>query len=258
MTVRRVALVCWALMILTPHAAGAAASNGILQLEPPEVAIGLFFSGTDLRVTGSAPAGSRLAVVCAGAETSVVFQEKGKILGVFWMNIGDIAFDHVPVAYQIATTGKLASMARGEVLIQAGVGYDAVGSRAAPASAPEQRRLLPELIKLKEREGLYSVSEGSINLQPADDGTARFSAILHLPARTPEGQYAVRLIDFQADQASILAEKRLQVRFVGAAAAIKSLSATHGVLYGVLSVFIALAAGLATGLIFSRSSQGGH
>ena len=56
-----------------------------------------------------------------------------------------------------------------------------------------------------------------------------------------------------------LAEQVISVRLAGTAAVIRALSSEHGLLYGILSVVIALAAGLMSGLIFGhRSRKGGH
>ncbi len=229
-----------------------------LLLEPGEVPIDLLYRGAVVRISGTAPLGSGLAVVCASEPQPLELQEKGKIGGMLWMNVADVSFADLPFYYQVITSGKLADMAQSQILDENGIGYRSLEARVARGAASAQERLFPELIKLKEGEGLYGISEGGMSIGPASGNTVSFSAVFAVPAKAPEGLYSLRLIGFQGGRGRLMAEATLPVRLVGAAAAIKAMSETHGLLYGICSVVIALAAGLATGLIFGRGGKGSH
>jgi len=102
------------------------------------------------------------------------------------------------------------------------------------------------------------VSEGDLRLEQGPDGAARFSCTVHLPALAPEGDYRFRLIGFREGRGEILAEKMLRLHEVGTVASMKSLAREHGLLYGIVAVATALAAGLLTGFLFDLGSKGSH
>ena len=119
-------------------------------------------------------------------------KEKGKVGGVLWMSVGDLDFDSVPVLYQVLTTAPLDTLAPPAILVQLKLGYAAVIVPHDSASA----RFVPELIKLKEREGLYAMHEGGLK---ASGGGAevRVEGAFTLPAAVPPGEYAIELVGFR-------------------------------------------------------------
>ncbi len=84
----------------------------------------------------------------------------------------------------------------------------------------------------------------------------RVSADFELPASIPPGDYEIRLIGYRDGTAELLASETLTARRVGLALLVSSLSEHHGLLYGVLSVLLAVAAGFATGMLFASAKKG--
>jgi uncharacterized protein (TIGR02186 family) len=234
--------------------------NASLRIEPSEVSIDLFYSGTNLRATGVSRSNGDLIILCTGEEGTVELKEKKRIGGVLWINGEDITFNNVPSLYQLASSGKLSNLAGKPELIYAGMGFPALEARIVPQSDDDrQRRCFSELIKLKEKEGLYSVSEGGLELRPLGEDWKEFSTTFYFPPGAGPGTYRFRLMSFVNGKEMELAEGKVAIRLAGAAAFIRSLSLKHGLVYGVFSVVIALAAGLLTGAIFTRRSRGlGH
>ena len=56
----------------------------------------------------------------------------------------------------------------------------------------------------------------------------------------------------------MLQSRRFDLQMVGATKFISFLAINHGLIYGVLAVFIALVIGLLTGMVFGLGSRRGH
>ena len=231
--------------------------NASMRIEPPEVLIDLFYSGAKLRVSGMSRTTGNLALLCTGEEGTVELKEKKRVAGLLWVNGGEITFEHVPSLYQLASSGKLSDLIAESESAHSGIGFRALESQVVVPRLDEdrQRRCFSELIKLKKHEGLYSISEGGLELHPLGDDWKEFSTTINFPPDAGPGTYYFRLISFAKGKATELANKKITVRLAGTAAFIRSLSLGHGFLYGVFSVVIALAAGLLTGAIFTRRSR---
>lgn len=229
-----------------------------LRLEPTELLLGLFYSGSDVHVSGRLPDAEGAVLVIRGAEGTVELKIKGKVGGLFWLNVGELKFERIPACYFALASGPLRVLGTPEALAEAGVGYDALAADSLGAADSDKERLFAELVKLKEKEGLFGIKENAFTLEPAEGGGARFSIAVPMPSAIPEGSYSFRLVAFHGGKGELLAERVLRVQEAGTAAWIRSLSRNHGFLYGIMAVATALAAGLLTGFLFHLGSKGGH
>jgi hypothetical protein len=268
--------------------------RGVLHVAPTSVEVGMFFRGATVHVEGIAPPGRRLALVCVGKNAKVELKRKGKVWNALWMNVGSIAFDHVPSLLHAYGDVDGAAVNR-EALpadLRLGLGAEGVESHVLPASADENtHRLFREFVRLKVKEGLYSfgklhaerlgtgnggdggatvstpvipVSAGGTSVQgrsPPERAAdlalpARISADFELPASIPPGQYEIRMIGYRDGTAELLASETLAASRVGLALLISSFSEHHGLLYGILSVLLAAAAGFLTGMLFASAKKG--
>jgi hypothetical protein len=254
------------LLLAFAAAAGSADQSRVdLDLRPRRVGLDMLFDGAQLRVEAEA-AGSYTggAVTVVGDEEALELRMKGRVWGVLWMSVADVRLQHVPSTYLLSTSDRLASLAPPAVLEGLGVGYPAVASRAVLSSEVplERSALLDELVKLKQGDGLFAVSEGDLTLEALPGGKVRFATTVGLPARLGPGAYEVRLYGFEGGDGSrrgrLLATDDLIVRQVGLAAVISSLARESGLLYGVIAVAVAIAVGLLTGYLFGRGAKGGH
>ncbi len=224
----------------------ARAGGAAIRVEPAEVQVGMFYRGTALRVEATVPARESVALVCVGHESKVELKRKGKVGGVLWMNVGDVAFERVPAVFLQAT--ELDGARPGG----APPGYERMMARVLPATADEDtRQLFREFIRLKEHEQLFA-SRGS----PARSGSSRVSAEFWLPASIPPGKYEVQLLGGAGDAVEVLAAREITVERVGLAALISTMASQHGLVYGLLSVVFAIAMGFLTGILFKASKKG--
>lgn len=234
-------------------------SATMLEIEPNHIEVGTFYSGTTVRVEGAIPTGYEAAIACVGKADTIELKKKGRVLGILWMNVGDVVFQDVPSFYVLNTSTKLSELAPPPILERLQVGYPAIEARTTRSAIEgEKHELFQELLKLKESERLYSYDEDGVRLRPGRGGTVHFSAQCFMPAKAPSGDYDVRLFVFQGGRGRLLHTVRLEVAPIGATAFISSLAQHDGLLYGVLAVIIALVVGLFTGFVFGLASKTGH
>ena len=103
-----------------------------VKLTPNLVNIGVFFGGTKVALKGTVPARSEVAVVLEGPPQDNRFKRKRHVMGLLWMNQGEVVFRHVPSVYLVYTSqGVSPQLAR-----KLGFGYRAV--RRLAAIEPEE------------------------------------------------------------------------------------------------------------------------
>lgn len=258
-----------ALLLLSLAVSAARASAGttpanpaervVLAVEPDEVGVDLFFNGATLHVRGAIPAGHEGAILCAGKETALSLQRKGRVWGFLWMNTSEVVFDRVPSVYVLHTSAPLARMGPAVLLERLGVGYESLEARTAFRGPPSDRSaVFNELVRLKQREGLFSIAEGAAMLGRGAPGQLEVSTDVFLPARTPPGDYRIALFSFHGGEGATVAETTVVVRQTGFAAFISRTASERGLLYGIVAVLVAIAAGMSTGVVFGRGSRRPH
>jgi uncharacterized protein (TIGR02186 family) len=255
---RRCMAFAFLILCLAETAADGAEQRSVsLRVEPGELWADLFYSGAEVRVEGIVPRGLDVAIVCRGKEQSLEMKRKGKVLGLLWMNTGEITFHHLPSMYLLESSAPLSRMGSVEELRRLGLGYNALESAVfLGQDREEQRRFFGELVKLREKEGLFRLQESAVQSEEQTAQTSRFSASCQFPARAPMGEYEVQLIGFSRGQGELLASRRLSLQQAGLVHLISSLAERRGLLFGLVVVLIAIAAGLLTGLVFGIGGKG--
>jgi hypothetical protein len=235
------------------RAAPAADPLSVLEVEPSRVPVSLFFRGATLHVSARIPEGSEAVVRLASDAERLELKEKGRVGGMLWMSVGNVVFEAAPVLYQLLTTAPLETLAPPAVLNEWRLGYPAV---IVPAD-DEGARFIPELVALKERDGLYMEYENGLRVSP-DGGGLRVDGQFVLPASVRSGDYSVVLVGFSGGDARELGRASIVVQRVGAVRFMRGLAMDHGLLYGFGAVTVALVTGLLTGLLFRSRRHGAH
>lgn len=227
-----------------------------VSVEPARVRAGMFFDGAVIHVSATVPPGLEVAVACIGDVHHLTLEKKGKAFGVIWMNVGEVSFGSVPDLYLLRTSTLLGDLAPRATLVALGVGYAALEDRASPG--PGAEGLFGELVRLKERDGLWGLEEGSVAVHTDPAEGVVVTADIPLPAKTPPGTYRIQVYAFGGAGGELVAAADVVVRQEGLAAFISGLAARHGLLYGILAAVVAMAVGLLTGVAFGLRSRGGH
>ncbi len=225
-----------------------------ISAEPSEFKISAFYNGAVMHVTGEIPKGTEVAVRVKGAGTEVHLKKKGKVGGVLWMNTGKVIFKNVPDVFMLYTTQALVSKLDDPAL---NLGYWSVRDEIEMEPATEDKKFLfGEFIKLNEANKVYLIDKDSVTYGDAG-GMRKFSVDVRIPPKMKPGKYQVEA--FAVRDATVVASATapFSLEQTGLPRWISELAFNHALLFGIMSVFVAIAAGLAIGMIF-RGGGGAH
>lgn len=244
-------------LMLTPLAH----ADSALQVAPfPEmIPIGTFYDGTRLPISGSLPADCDVVLRLIGDEAPLKMKIKRKVFGLLWMNRDTVTFGSVPETFLLYTPPKFAeslnAMPKDAPVRQ--LDLTALASRISVApSTAENAMLVNELLRLKEKEKIYGVSDTLKYAAPAE-GRKNFEADIALPPKLRPGVYKVEACLIQNGTIIERYEHPLKVALDSFPKVLSSLAFGHGALYGVLATLIAVVAGLLTGVLF-KGGKGAH
>lgn len=223
-----------------------AEENIVAGLSQNHVAITATFVGSEILIFGAvkretpAPDTSDLnvVVVVEGPSHPLTVRRKAKRFGI-WLNAESVEVEAAPSFYAVATSGPFS-----EVISAA---EDETRSISIPKSirilggdeAANVREFAEAVVRVRTKQGLYSVSEGSVKL--AED--TLFDTRISLPSNLTEGLYRARI--YLTRDATVIAEyaTEIDVRKVGLERWVYNLAHEQPLIYGLMSLAIAIAAG---------------
>jgi uncharacterized protein (TIGR02186 family) len=215
----------------------------------------MFYDGGIVHVRADVPAGSEIVVLCRSGDAPLHVRKKGKALGLLWMNTGDASWESVPGVYLLRSSVALDSLGPVWELERLGIGIASLRASARPG--PGADSVFGELVRLKQKEGLWAVSTGAVSLETGTHGVVAV-ADLPVPVKAQPGVYDVLVYAFEEGGGRLVGRGSFEVSHGGVPGFIASLAAGHGLLYGVLAVVVAVAVGLLTGVVFGLGSKKGH
>ncbi|RLB85632.1 MAG: hypothetical protein DRH15_03170 [Deltaproteobacteria bacterium] len=244
-------ILCTGPMIFAGNSGVALADQMSLKLEPNVIIIGATYNGAIVKVTGQVPEDSEAVVYITGHRKDTEFKKKGKALGLLWMNIGTVVFHNVPNLYLIFTA--LDANTKGLP-----VGLEALKKEIAITPESEDKDFLfKEFLKLKTKEGLYSITKGALKYDKPSKGMKPFTCTATLPSKLVPGSYEVHLAAINSGKIVASVKEVLKAEEKGLPNLVASLAYQHSTTYGILATIIAIIAGLIMGVIF-KGGKGGH
>ncbi len=233
----------------------------LLQVSPfPDgVSIGTFYSGTKIAISGTLPADSDVVIRMTGEAAPLRMKKKGKVFGLLWMNRDTVTFDSVPKAFLLHTPPNLEDVfkTRQKDSPVWQLGLMALEEKITVSPDPgDGRTVVKELLKLKEKEGIYAVS-GNVHYAPVSDGRKKFEAEITIPPKLSPGAYKVEAFLIQNGTIAAIDDHSLTVALESFPKILSLLAFDHGAMYGVLATLIAVVAGLLTGFFF-KGGKGAH
>jgi uncharacterized protein (TIGR02186 family) len=240
--------------LLCLAAPGARARAAAVSLDPALVKIGFFYGGRRISVRAALPGADDAVVLVTGQSKDLALQKKGKRAGVLWMNVGEVEYQDVPASFIIRASRPLSALASPDELKRLGLGYDALEDQVTAGADQEARDLYQDLIKLKEKEKLFSVRDDGV-MMGSSAGAAQATASFFLPPKAPRGDYQVKVFAFKNGKGTLAGEGTLTLQFSKGVQFIYDMATSHGLIYGVLAAVIAIVAGLATGFIFGGKGE---
>jgi len=226
-----------------------------LEIMPNVVRIGTFYNGTTITLSGAIPEKSEAILRVTGEREELHLKKRGKVGGLLWMNTADITLENAARVDMLYTPESVKDI---EASGAKSFGLEALKDRISVSPASENKNfIIGEFIKLKEKDGLYTVNPGTVTYETASQGMKQFTAVANIPPRMTPGEYSIDLAVMQNNKIIETISAAFKIELVGFPAQLSRLAFEHSLIYGVLAVLIALAAGLFIGIIF-KNKGGAH
>jgi len=233
----------------------AAQEDVVVDLSQNRVDITATFAGSNIFVFGAVkreaplPEGTGpldVAIVIEGPLETVTVRKKEKRLGI-WVNSNSVEIHEAPSFFTIATTRPLDEILNEGDRRDYAIGLDFAVRPQGPTEA-DVETFAQAVSRIRQDDGLYTEREGIVNLSEE----TLFEADIQLPANLVEGDYNVRIYLVRDKNIVSDASVGITVRKAGLEAWLYNLSRENSLLYGLLSIFVALAAGYGASEIFRR------
>lgn len=240
------------LLLLAPLAAQS--EEVVLGLSRDQVSITTRFDGSEILIFGAVkreapiPQGSPLEVVItvAGPSQPVLVRKKDRVLGI-WVNTEAVEVDLAPSFYAVASTGPLDEILSDVEDLRHKITVPrAIRSVGAPHTIKDSASFTEALIRIRSDRDLYQSLEGGVAL----DQQTLFRTAIRLPANLTEGDYNTRIFLLRDGKLVSTYETSIDVRKVGLERWLYSLSRQQPILYGLMSLAIAIAAGWGASAVF--------
>ncbi len=252
----RVALAGLALLAwFSDGATSAAVDQDRFTIEPNPVAIHAFFNGGTVRVRGTVDPGNSVIVVITGRTMEERFNRKGRV-GPLWATTGRVAISDVPSLYIVASSAPVPTLVRREGIDAHRLNLEALVrlARIEP-NGPDRELLLGEYLKLKRQQGVVGLFDRAVHLGGPPSARS-FDAEIPWPVTAPVGAYQIAVLHVRAFAVVRQDVQTLEVKYVGIPRFVAQLAFERGLVYGIVSVIIALSVGLAMGVLFKRRQVG--
>lgn len=233
-----------------------AAEEIVADLSQNRVGISATFDGSRILVFGAVsrdapmPESGPMQVVVSvsGPRQAVTIRRKDKRAGVIWVNSASALIDDAPSFYSVATTVPMAQA----LSVAADVRYkvsiaraiSSIGTQIATGHAAEYTEAL---IRIRSDNGLYQVHEGAVELM----SETLFRTEIDLPSNLTAGEYTARILITRDQQVVDVFETKLDIHKVGIERWLYNLAHDNAFYYGLMSLFIAIAAGWMASAAFS-------
>ncbi len=223
-------------------------------LSQNRVAITADFSGSEIMIYGAVkrdapPPGSaplEVIVTVEGPSAPISVRRKERRAGI-WVNTDEIQINRAPSFYAVASTGPMDRvLSQTEDLRHKITLFRAISAVGTKSKVEDAENFVDALIRIRSREDQFRVMEGSIQFTEQ----TLFRADIGLPANLTEGNYRVRLFLTRSGTVVDKIERRIFVRKEGLERILYNLSREQPLIYGILSLLIALAAGYGASAAF--------
>ncbi|MCC1492838.1 TIGR02186 family protein [Cognatishimia sp. F0-27] len=254
---RFAALLCavWLAALTAAHA-----EEVVLGLSQDSVSISTAFDGSEILIFGAVkrenpiPDGPPLEVVItvAGPLQPLTVRRKEKRFGI-WVNTAAVEVDAAPSFYAIATSGPWGDVISDteDLRHKISIPY-AIRSVGAPMSVDRPQNFAEAVIRIRQNNGLYQLAESSIEFEQQ----TLFQTAISMPANLTEGAYPTRIFLTRGGAVVSVFETEIDVRKVGLERWLFSLSREQPLLYGLMSLAIAIAAGWGASAAFRVLRRG--
>jgi uncharacterized protein (TIGR02186 family) len=224
----------------------AQAEEVVIGLSQDTVSISTAFDGSEILIFGAIKREAEIpddplvvVVTVAGPLQPLTVRRKAKRFGI-WVNTDAVEVDAAPSFYAIATSAPWEdSISATEDLRHKVSINNAIRSVGAPNTVPDSQSFTEAVIRIRKAANQYQLNENAVDLREQ----TLFSTSITLPANLTEGTYPTRILLTRNGAVVSQFETEIDVRKVGLERWLYVLSRQQPLLYGLMSLAIAIAAG---------------
>ncbi|MEM9975756.1 MAG: TIGR02186 family protein [Pseudomonadota bacterium] len=245
----RLALLLWVTLF-----GMAQAEEVVAGLSQNRISITTNFDGSEILIFGAIkredaiPDDSPLGVIVtvSGPSEPVVVRKKERRFGI-WVNTHAVEVDSAPSFYAVATSGEWFNVIRDVEDLRHKLSVArAIRSVGAPAGVENAADFTSALIRIRQEADLYQTNIGAVEV--SED--TLFNTSIALPANLTEGDYRTRFVITRGGRVVDIHETALFVQKVGLERFLYNLAHEQPLVYGLLSLFIAITAGWGASAMF--------
>ncbi len=232
-------------LLLCLVAAPLQAEEVVAGLSQSDISITTDFDGSEILIFGAVKreepipteAPLQVLITVEGPSEPVTVRRKGRRFGI-WVNTDRVDVDEAPSFYAVATTAPWRDVIsdvedlRHHISIPRAV-------RSVGANITGSADFTRALIRIRESEELYQRNFGTVRFEEQ----TLFSTSVRLPANLHEGDYLTRFFLTRDGKVLDTFQTRIAVRKVGLERFLFRLSRDNPLIYGIMSLAIAIAAG---------------
>jgi uncharacterized protein (TIGR02186 family) len=237
-------LILMVVLAVTPAAANETIVSG---LSDNRVDITANFIGSDILVYGAVKRDApppkdqpmHVIITAEGPPVPHTLRHKEKVAGI-WINTTSVELISAPSFYAVVTTGPLDDILNSTDDLRHKISLDHVVQDVGMTSATDQPELfIDALERLRSRTGNFQISENRVQFLQE----TLFRADIKLPANLIEGNYRVRIFLTRDGRVVDHQERIVGVRKAGIERALYRLAYDQPLIYGLLSLALAVFAG---------------
>ena len=233
------------LLLLIAMAVPATAEEVVVGLSQSRISITTNFEGSEILIFGAVKRESAIStdaplhviITVAGPSEATSVRRKERRFGI-WVNVDAVEVDRAPSFYAVATSGPWNEVLtdiedlRHRISIRRAI-------RSVGASIVGAQDFTRALIRIRESKALYQTNIGAVDLEEQ----TLFNTSIRLPANLTEGDYSAQF--YLTRNGSVLDsyETVIAVEKVGLERFLFRLSREKPLIYGLMSIAIAIAAG---------------
>lgn len=241
---------------IVPEARLGTPETVVAGLSRDSVAITASFDGSDILIYGAVkretpiPNGPPLQVIMTveAPTQALTVWRKERRAGI-WINTENVEIGAAPGFYAVATSGPLDQILDPDWDSRYRISLPlALRAFAGEVSVRDVVPFTEALIRLRRQNGLYRLDEGSVKVV---DQTL-FRADVRLPANLIEGSYKTRIFLLRDGQVVDVYRAPIEVRKVGLERWLYRTAFDQPLLYGLMSLAVAVAAGWGASAAFRR------
>ncbi|WP_084794257.1 TIGR02186 family protein [Pseudoponticoccus marisrubri] len=239
----------WLLLALATlwAALPARAEEVVLGLSQDSVSISTSFDGSEILIFGAikreAPITQdpplQVIVTVSGPLQPLTVWRKARVAGI-WVNSAAVVVDAAPSFYAIASSAPFYEAISHVEDLRHHVSIPrAIRSVGAPSAVEDSQSFTDAVIRIRSDQGVYQLMENAVSVREH----TLFETSIDLPANLTEGAYPTRILLTRGREVISIYETEIDVRKVGLERWLFTLSRAQPLVYGLMSLAIAVIAG---------------